>query len=71
MALSFLPEKSAGRAAFNSEVCKDMAGDTVGARGAGPTEGAGVTVSTGRKEASGAGDKVCASWEFLPVDRQG
>ena len=37
----------------------------------GPTEGAGITVSTGSKEASGAGDKVCASWEFLPVDRQG
>ena len=29
---SFLPEKSAGRVAFSSEVCGDLTGGAVGAR---------------------------------------
>ena len=48
---SFLPEKLAGRAAFSSEVCEDITGGAVGARGTGPT------VGTGSREASGAGDE--------------
>ena len=54
VASSFLPEKSAGRVAFSSEVCEDIIGGTVRARGVGPTVSAGVT---GSGEASGTGDK--------------
>ena len=43
MALSFLPEKLAGRAAFSSEVCEDITGGTVGAKGLGPVVGMGFT----------------------------
>ena len=62
VASSFLPEKLAGRVAFTSVVCEDMAGGAVGAGGAGPTVGAG---DTGSREASGAGDEDCSSWGFL------
>ena len=62
VASSFLPEKLAGRVAFSSAVCEDMAGGAVGAGGAGPTVGAG---DTGSREASGAGDEDCSSWGFL------
>ena len=41
VALSFFPEKSAGRAAFNSAVCEDMGGGAGVARGAGPVTGGG------------------------------
>ena len=62
VALSFLPEKSAGRAALSSEGCKDMDG-AVGAEGAGPAVGAG---DTGSGEASGgAGVEGCSGWGFL------
>ena len=63
MASSFLPEKSAGRAALSSEGCEDMGG-AMGAEGAGPAVGAG---STGSKGASGV--KGCSGWGFL--DRWG
>ena len=66
MALSSFPEKSAGRAALSSEVCEDMTGGLGGAESTGPT---GVTGGTGSEEASGAGEKGCASWGFL--DKQG
>ena len=62
MGSSFLPEKSAGRAAFSSEVCMDMARGAVGAGGAGPAVGVG---ETGSREASGAGDEGCSGWGFL------
>ena len=58
VASSFLSEKSAGRAAFSSEVCKDIARGAVGAGGAGPAVGVG---DTGSREACGAGDKGCSS----------
>ena len=61
VASSFLPEKSAGRAALSSEVCEDMGG-AVGAEGVGPTVGAG---NTGSRGASGAGVKGCSGWGFL------
>ena len=61
MASLFLPKKSAGRAAFNSEGCEDMGG-AVGAEGAGPM---GFTAGTGSREASGAGDEGCSGWGFL------
>ena len=54
VASSFLPEKSAGRAAFSSEVCEDMTGGAVGAMGAG------FSVGSGSKGVSGAGDKGCS-----------
>ena len=38
---SFFPEKSAGRAAFSSAVCKDMGGGAGVTRGAGPVTGGG------------------------------
>ena len=41
VALSFFPEKSEGRAAFNSAVCKDMGGCAGVARGTGPVTGGG------------------------------
>ena len=66
VASSFLPEKSAGRAALSSERCKDMGG-TVGAEGAGPAVGAGDTGSGGAS--GGAGVKGCSGWGFL--GRQG
>ena len=47
MALLFLPEKSAGRATFNSEVCEDMERGAVDAGGAGPAVGAGDSGSGG------------------------
>ena len=37
----FFPEKSMGRAAFSSAVCKDMGVDCGGARGTGPVTGGG------------------------------
>ena len=61
MASSFLPEKLAGRAALSSEGCEDMGG-AVGARGTGPTVGAG---DTGSREASGTGDEGGMGWGFL------
>ena len=61
VALLFLPEKSARRAALSSEGCEDM-GSAVGARGTGPTVGAG---GTGSGEASGAGDEGGMGWGFL------
>ena len=62
----FLLEKSAGRAAFGSEVCEDMGG-AVGAGGTGTTVGVGDTGSGG---ASGAGDKGCSGWGFLDLRGQ-
>ena len=41
VALSFFPEKSEGRAAFSSAVCKDMGVSAGVARGAGPVTGGG------------------------------
>ena len=61
VALSFLPEKSAGRAALSSEGCEDMGG-AVGAVGIGPTVGAG---DTGSREASGARGEGGMGWGFL------
>ena len=61
VASSFLPEKSAERAALSSEGCKDMGG-TVGAKGTGPAVGTGDVESGG---ASGAGVKGCSGWGFL------
>ena len=46
VASSFLPEKSAGRAALSSEGCKDMGG-AMGAKGTGPAVGAGVEGCSG------------------------
>ena len=63
----FLPEKLAGRAAFTSAVCEDMAGGAAGARGAGPTVGAG---DIGSRGASGAGVKGCSGWGFLSQQGQ-
>ena len=57
----FLPEKLAGRVAFSSELCEDMTGGAVGAGGTEPAVGAEVTVGTGSREASGAGDEDGAS----------
>ena len=65
VASSFLPEKSAGRAALSSEGCKDMGG-AMGAEGAGPAVGAG---DIGSRGASGAGVEGCSGWGFL--GRQG
>ena len=61
VASSFLPEKSAGRAALSSEGCEDMGG-AMGAEGAGPTVGTGDKGSGG---ASGAGVEGCSGWGFL------
>ena len=61
VASSFLPEKSAGRAALSSERCEDIGG-AVGAEGTGPAVGTG---DTGSREASGAGVKGCSGWGFL------
>ena len=63
--LSFLPEKSAGRAALSSERCEDMGG-AVGAEGTGPAVGIG---NMGSRGASGAGVGGCSGWGFL--GRQG
>ena len=41
VASSSFPEKSKGRAAFSSAVCKDMGGGTGVTRGAGPVTGDG------------------------------
>ena len=60
-ASSFLPEKSAGRAAWSSEGCEDMGG-AMGAEGTGPAMGAGNTGSGG---ASGAGVEGYSGWGFL------
>ena len=65
MTSSFLPEKSAGRTAFSSEVYEDMTGGAVGAGGMGPTVGAGFTVGTGSGETSGVGDEGSTGWGFL------
>ena len=65
MASSFLPEKLAGRAAFSLEVCEDITGGTVGARGAGPVVGMGFTMGTGSGEVSSAGDEGGMGWGFL------
>ena len=67
VALFFFPEKSAGRAAFSSEVCVDMTGGGggEGPGGAGPTRGAVVATGSESDEASGAGDEHGASWGFL------
>ena len=65
VALSFLPEKLAGRAAFSLEVCKDMTGGTVGVGGVGPAVGMGFTVGPGSGETSGAGDEGGMGWGFL------
>ena len=63
VASSFLPEKSAGRAALSSEGCEDMGG-AMEAKGAGPVMGAG---SIGSRGASGV--EGCSGWGFL--DRWG
>ena len=57
VALSFLPEKSVGRAAFSSEECEDMAGGAMGARGIGCVTGDEASGENGSGEASGAGGK--------------
>ena len=57
VASSFLPEKSAGRAALSSEGCKDM-GDAMGAKGVGPAVGTGDTGSGG--VSGGAGIEGCS-----------
>lgn len=63
----FFPEKSAGRAAFNSVEWVDMgvgarvAGVVWGVKGTG-IDGAGVTEGD---EASGSGVEVVGSWVFL------
>ena len=62
VASSFLPEKSAGRAALSSEGCEDMGG-AMGAKGAGPTMGTGDTGSGGAS--GGAGVEGCSGWGFL------
>ena len=61
VASSFLPEKSAGRAALSSEGCKDMGG-AMGAKGAGPT---GSARDIGSGDTSGVGDEGCSDWGFL------
>ena len=65
MALLFLPEKLAGRAAFSSEVCEDITGGSVGAGGVEPAVGMGFTAGTGSGEAPSAGDKGGIGWGFL------
>ena len=60
VASSFLPEKSAGRAALSSEGCKDMGG-AMGAKGTGPAVGAG---DIGSRGAFGAGVEGCSGWGF-------
>ena len=66
VASSFLPEKSAGRAALSSEGCEDMGG-AMEAEGAGPAVGAG---DIGSRGASGAGVKGCSGWGFLSQQGQ-
>ena len=62
VASSFLPEKSARRAALSSEGCEDMGG-AVGTEGAGPAVG---TEDTGSRGASGgAGVEGGSGWGFL------
>ena len=65
VASSFLPEKSARRVAFSSEVCEDITGGAVGAGGMEPAVAVEFTVGIGSGEVSGAGDKGCISWGFL------
>ena len=52
VASSFFPEKSAGRVAFSSAVCKDLGVGAGGARGAGVVTGGGFP-GVGSEEVSG------------------
>ena len=46
VASSSFPEKSEGRTAFSSVVCKDMGGGAGATRGAGPVTGGGIPMGS-------------------------
>ena len=62
VALSFFPEKSKGRAAFSSVVCKDMGVGAGVARGAGRVAGGGFP---GVESEGVSGDDGGKGWGFL------
>ena len=51
--------------AFSLEVCEDITGGAVGARGLGPVVGMGFTAGTGSGESSSAGDEGGMGWGFI------